>query len=54
MTAQLRAAEAAADLTVPTVTPKRVAGSNPGLDRSFEGLNFLRPALRQQRQPVQH
>ena len=41
MTARLRAAEAAADLTVPTVTPKRVAGSNPGLDRSFEGLNFF-------------
>ena len=41
MTAQLRAAEAAADLTVPTVTPKSVAGSNPGLDRSFEGLNFF-------------
>ena len=41
MTAQLRAAEAAADLTVPTVTPRSVAGSNPGLDRSFEGLNFF-------------
>jgi hypothetical protein len=41
MTAQLRAAEAAADLTVPTVTPRLVAGSNPGLDRSFEGLNFF-------------
>ena len=41
MTARLRAAEAAADLTVPTVAPKAVAGSNPGLDRSFEGLNFF-------------
>jgi hypothetical protein len=41
MTAQLRAAEAAAGLKVPTVTPKRVVGSNPGLDRSFEGLNFF-------------
>jgi hypothetical protein len=41
MTAQLRAAEAAAALTVPTVTPKSVVGSNPGLDRSFEGLNFF-------------
>jgi hypothetical protein len=41
MTAQLRAAEAAAELTVPSVTPKPVAGSNPGLDRSFEGLNFF-------------
>jgi hypothetical protein len=41
MTTRLRAAEAAADLTVPSVTPRSVAGSNPGLDRSFEGLNFF-------------
>ena len=41
MTAQLRAAEAEADLTVPTVAPKSVVGANPGLDRSFEGLNFF-------------
>ena len=41
MTAQLRAAEAAADLTVPAVTPKSIVGSNPGLDRSFEGLDFF-------------
>ena len=41
MTAQLRAAEAAADLTVPTVRPKAIVGANPGLDRSFEGLNFF-------------
>jgi hypothetical protein len=41
MTAQLQAAEAEADLTVPTVAPKSVVGANPGLDRSFEGLNFF-------------
>jgi hypothetical protein len=54
MTAQLRAAEAAAELTVPSVTPKPVAGSNPGAGPVVRGPELLRPALRQQRQPVHH
>ncbi len=39
--AAMRAAEAAARLAVPVVTPTPLAGRNPGVRRSFEGLNLF-------------